>query len=128
MREIKFRAWDKEEEMLLSDISLIDDTWDMLNEFFKYKKDELVFMHYTGLKDNIGKGIYEGDILDGSYTNPLTKEVVKKYYQIVYENGCYNAHAKNHPFGSTVLYFINTKSKVIGNIYENPELLEDADD
>lgn len=142
MREIKFRAWDKENEQMHKEIEdlennpnyiifttndeMADEQPESFGDYLYSTRYEV--MQYTGLKDIKGKDIYEGDILDGSYINPLTKKVVKKYYQVAYENGCYNAYAKNHPFGSTVLYFINTKSEVIGNIYENPELLEHGDD
>lgn len=70
-------------------------------------------MQYTGLKDRNGKEIYEGDILDcGEYHG--IKEVV-------FMNGSYKIRGKMGQmvgFGSWA-----NKTKVIGNIHENPELL-----
>lgn len=82
---------------------------------------------YTGLSDRNGNEIYEGDILDGSWINPMTSELVKKFYEVSYERGRYLAKLiGHHPYGTTMLYFENEKSEVIGTIHENPELLEES--
>lgn len=138
MREIKFRAWDKEEGTMLSDISLLDDTWDMMNEFFKYKKDELHFMQYTGLKDKNGKEIYEGDVLQlvdeiGEHVRVICEfgnrritsfsgteiDVQCFYFKTVKTNWKTNPVANNYK-GMHDLEII----EVIGNIYEHPELVD----
>jgi uncharacterized phage protein (TIGR01671 family) len=84
--------------------------------------DDLIL--FTGLKDKNGKEIYEGDVLDGSWLNPMTNEVVKKFYEVSYERGRYLAKLiGHHPYGTTMLYFENEIAEVIGNKFQNPELL-----
>ena len=81
---------------------------------------------YTGLTDKNGTEIYEGDVLDGSYNLPMTEQLIKKRYVVAKEKGCYIARAKKHPYGSTALSMIHADATIIGNIYENPELLDNA--
>lgn len=79
---------------------------------------------YTGLKDENGKEIYEGDIIKFKETR-IFSEVVKEVY---FDNGevlCKSKTSK-HPlswYGRT-----DRVAEVIGNIYENPELLEEKSD
>ena len=70
-----------------------------------------------------GKEIYEGDILDESYINPMSNQKVLKLYEVVFTNGKFDAKLIGHsPFGDKPLYFLQ-KAKIIGNIWESPELL-----
>lgn len=84
-------------------------------------RNGLVFMQCTGLKDKNGKLIYEGDILRNTLTN--------KYASVAWHNtGAGYVWSKTIPnsylyeFGA--LFRVFGKYEVIGNIYENPELLE----
>jgi uncharacterized phage protein (TIGR01671 family) len=124
-RDIKFRAWDDElKGMLYSSIEQFDDSW-MFRFNKHFETDAPIYMQYTGLTDRNGKEIYEGDILDGSYVNPMSNEIVKKHYEIVFRKAIFYAELiGKHPYGTTFLYFENEKGEVIGNIYSNPELLE----
>ncbi|MEK4355177.1 YopX family protein [Paenibacillus sp. FSL R5-0475] len=80
---------------------------------------------YTGLKDKNGREIYKGDVLDGSWINPMSQEKVIRHYKVTFDKGKYNAELiGHHPYGSTMLYFENENAEVIGTIYENPELIE----
>ena len=118
MREIKFRAWDDYTKTML--------TWEQIKsgcemDFFdliSFKK-----MQYIGLKDKNDKEIYEGDIVK------CAADFIDEIAAVVYEpNGHYPAF-EMEPFPDVECngfsYFMNEGTvEVIGNIYENPELLK----
>lgn len=123
-RKIKFRAWDKEEKKMYyyhplsflddsdgSDIATIqidrDRDW-VDSHFSKSTAKKMVLMQDTELKDKQGKEIYEGDILDG--VDLVEKYIVEDIYDINYDN--------------REMIFDVVESKVIGNIYENSNLLK----
>ena len=116
MREIKFRAWDKTEKVMLH-WDFIED--DMLPTVLSY--GDFIPMQYTGLHDKNGKEIYEGDVV--LYSSEWGNcEVVWKYGGFGLEvNGVGGFTDGFHSF-STVSAG-QKDCEVIGNIYENPELL-----
>jgi uncharacterized phage protein (TIGR01671 family) len=134
MREIKFRAWDKKEKKMYYDVQ---DTYDfMINnggcfeESFKdvLEYDNYVVMQYTNCYDINGKEIYEGDIirLEGVDDREIgsTWEHIGK---IVYKRGAffvcyfdYYADGDEELICDAQVEF----GTVIGNVYENKELLE----
>lgn len=65
MREIKFRAWDKNKMYFLE---LVGNNFMWINE----QPEQGKLMQYTGLKDKNGKEIYFGDILQTSSNDPET--------------------------------------------------------
>lgn len=101
-REIKFRAWDKK-WLFMTYPCTLEDIKNGFEGIFGKNKD---LMQYTGLKDKNGKEIYEGDIVNHKYySTPIV---------ITFKNGCFESGDVN----------ITDKSlEIIGNIYENPELL-----
>jgi len=127
MREIKFRAWDEREKKMYFPAELIQ--YGNVEVGYldgsgcpKGKPD--VLMQYTGLKDKNGKEIYEGDILF-----PGRREVRFGEYGTEVEQGTgfmtYSHDAKEPwkiPF--SFAHRQAEGSKVIGNIYENPELIK----
>lgn len=107
MREIKFRAWDAVKKIWLHfDISQNPEYW-------SGKIKDCPLQQYTGLKDKNGKEIYEGDILGGKNAFGRDVRATVEWGKIGWE-----AHEDNE---------LNLQWKeweVIGNIYENPELLK----
>ena len=128
MREIKFRAWVKDRkaifEVILIDYVrkkvtyIVERTGHLLN--IRHDKfNDVELMQYTGLKDKDNKEIYEGDILFESFG--------EKYYKVVFENGSFKAEFKGdfEEYSFDLIDVVAQGCEVVGNIYENPELMED---
>ncbi len=138
-REIKFRVWDKRETKGMSTQNMLYNaqSHDLWQDFVDYPGYEL--MQYTGLNDINGKEIYEGDILinkttDEEYCSPAVV-VWSKYEEIGFSLAYkYKDEIKEHL--NILKHSINNINliqefrlvrygtyQVIGNIFENPELL-----
>jgi uncharacterized phage protein (TIGR01671 family) len=135
MREIKFRAWDKKNKrmttegfhhsrlsMCLRGNLFYKDNYDN-TELRQYVQDNFILMQYTGLKDKIGKEIYEGDILK------LYIDEVDEYSiaEVFFNDCCFNLIDRtdlidNEPF--EIGLNITNEIEVIGNVHENPGLLK----
>ena len=131
MREIKFRVWHadyKKMELPEKQLSQDIDYWDgvkgsVLGIINQYLKDsDKVFMEYIGRNDKNGKDIYEGDILicQALFSSKSFKK--KEHRAVVtYQLGSFIPKSIGETY---VLNFDNCE--VIGNIYENPELLKQS--
>jgi uncharacterized phage protein (TIGR01671 family) len=127
MREIKFRAWvinprnniygSPSVAKNLMFYNIIELTKDSLEQELPFAIcDDIKFMQYTGLKDMNGKEIYEGDILK-------TKDLYQRYFVVEYSTRGFELYDNKNgvvhdPHNTWEDY------EVIGNIYENPELLK----
>jgi len=122
MREIKFRAWDKDEKKMR--IFHVDNAIETGWHYHYLLEDESVkLQQYTGLKDKNGKEIYEGDIVEYK-ENWLESEsgIDERFiHEVSWEVESFVL--KNHGLLSE-LRDLKNKIKVIGNIYENKDLLK----
>ncbi len=138
MREIKFRAWDKDCEMMFYSDKTYDD------HFYEFCGGKLFcisiiengysgslydppspsceeldnIMQFTGLYDKNGKGVWEGDIVErwGEYW--------KEKSVVTYGDGYYIPLVRAEYGHNCIDTYDPDDFEVIGNIYENPELLE----
>ena len=126
MREIKFRVWHKVKK-IISEVFGID----ILHKeiFFSNGDVEscgfadlkyMELMQYTGLKDKNNKEIYEGDIVFESFG--------ERYYKVVFENGSFRAEFNGdfEEYSFDLIDVVAQNCEVVGNIYENPELIEEV--
>ena len=121
MRDIKFRAFHKETKEMYGirriDFSVNEVVVDKLLKEWGYpcvNMQKIEIMQYTGRKDSEGKEIYEGDILQNEHHFK---------YQVVFKGDCWRCEPlKRNGFKNR---FIGSDLKIIGNIYENKDLLED---
>ena len=141
MREIKFRAWDTVSKKIYS-VELIDFFEGRIELMCDGLRDRVNegqarCMQYTGLKDKNGKEIYGGDIIKiilEDYRHPISNLEGDDVYPPEVENICeiryrnsrgFVALVRNKPYRGKVLNLKDGCDEVIGNIYENPELLKD---
>ena len=118
MKEIKFRVWDKaQNKMYLWEnfrMKVNNGGWEIIpNDNQPTKRDRFEIMQYTGLNDKNGKEIYEGDIVKTDHfqeSNIIIWGFHSDHSSYMYQLG-WN-------LWEDVIY------EVLGNIYENPELIK----
>ena len=122
-RVIKFRAWIKSLKTMSDVRSLSFARWgkggadmvltSLISDGGSARKiDDAVLMQNTGLSDKNDKEIYEGDILKGAYNDHL--------YVVEFKHGEFICEKGIHILGRSLW----DKTEIVGNIYENPGLLQ----
>lgn len=131
MNRFRLRVWDKDEILMHPVAQLIiheNYLCVAVEDFFQHRPlgDDLTLMQCTGLRDSEGKLIWEGDIVE--YVDEVREEQVKAIGYITWCGaGLSVEEQKEDTFYCKYegeQYFNWNELKVIGNIYENPELLE----
>jgi uncharacterized phage protein (TIGR01671 family) len=125
MRTYEFRAWDFDKKLYLEDFfispsgRLVDD--DFYGPIVFYNTEEIVLMQFTGLLDKNGVKIFEGDVVETNSIDGILKWVYK------FSDSCcvigFSPESINHQF-SSIHNSVRKEGVVIGNIFQNPELIE----
>lgn len=147
----KFRVWHKELERLMSvqimwldegEVSELELNDSLMNESIPVYRDDVILMQSTGLFDVNGKEIFEGDVLTflDDDNNPIYENAVVKFGQhtnvdTIFERkpvyiGVYVEVQKGTATFDVVRMYNDYEGRltIIGNIYENPELVEVLND
>ena len=128
MREIKFRAWDKKAKKMSEPFNLIKEEeilgLDRINLYFY----DCELMQYIGLKDESNREIYEGDVLEFRWFVFREKKRIVgfvEYKEPEFGVRIISPRDIKHKLRSLVAPVLNqVQFKIIGNIYENSELLK----
>lgn len=127
---IKFRAWDRTRNemnyrVMVGNCDTDDENYTCPTIWIEERKKWLHFDDYgsimqsTGLHDKNGKEIFEGDILHHQIQTKYT--FIVKYDE---DNACWYGDGLSRTYRINLVKHFMQYYKVIGNIYENPELLE----
>ena len=134
-REIEFRAWlkDKKRMVAVVDLKFLTDHYGNEKEIVYWDEninsanyayfDEIELMQYTGLKDKNGTKIFEGDIVKRSYTLWTSKgeKQINETTFVEFDNEDLRFVFIGFDYDLSIR---TERIEVIGNIYENKELLE----
>ena len=121
MRTLKFRAWNRDEMEYIEDMYWFEENYYHSTDY----NGGDILMQFTGLHDKNGIPIYEGDIID----------ILLRFYDcesfemavIEFRSGAFWFDAKQVGYVDCNWHHYNESDRqVIGNIYENPELLKES--
>jgi uncharacterized phage protein (TIGR01671 family) len=131
-RELKFRALDRNDGKVkkVGQIDFLVELVQFIGESGWVDFNNVELMQYTGLKDKNGKEIYEGDVIPYHFNKKTVSTVKYGEYHNPFDSDNHGGHVgfylewneENSLLRVDLGYWIKV-SEVIGNIYENPELL-----
>ena len=121
MREIKFRLWCNNKKEWEKDAWHLTPNGRIVDTYrqIEMRKETHFLNQYTGLLDKNGVEIYESDII---------KTDNGSLFEVVFRDGAFNAKIlnKNKVMCNVAVMVRNKDMRVVGNIYQNPELLENT--
>ncbi len=148
MREIKLRVWDNFRKKFAKQITTFKfdrcgninlvvylDRANKTKEITEQEKiytNDFKLMQYTGLKDKNGRDIYEGDIISikADYLSEFNSESILPCEIVAFEDGAFGTYDKKRTLFVSFKEMIDKSDgiefEIIGNVFENPELLESA--
>jgi uncharacterized phage protein (TIGR01671 family) len=119
MRQYKFRVWEPEEHLMM----YCDEHYPIT---FPLEDEDTKVMQFTGLSDKDGEDIYEDDVLEIDYGDEdicmIKGRVIFKYCSWIYEP------LESPRDWENLQEFNWNEIKCIGNVYQNPEFLEEMTD
>ena len=121
-REIKFRVWSEKNKKMLEIQKHSFKIGKSMPYGYNIAYDFGELMQYTGLKDENGKEIYEGDILSIKIYS-RDKIIVQCKALVEFKDGCFGVIWGYDKSFLSLKSFFNTKFEVVGNKCENPEIL-----
>lgn len=123
----KFRAWDKISDKMFP-VMMIDfgQSYVMIEEinglWCERDFDDIELMQYTGLHDVHGKEVFEGDIVKIPEDYDKFGRNAGEILKVAFDSGCFRLKRPNSK-GRGFYFEDDNTVEIIGNIYENPELL-----
>jgi uncharacterized phage protein (TIGR01671 family) len=134
MRNFRFRAWDAEKKvMVITGFHIIGETtaFDLLNQYSIKDFDNLVISQATGVNDKNGKEIYEFDIVKFNPCGAADERYGTRIGVIQWNNNSalfaavvYDSFQAQTVRGEESLFKASERFIVLGNVFENPKLVE----
>lgn len=121
MRKIKFRAWDRVRKKWLTRfyVGMSSDVYDVIFGGWR-KLDDINLIQFTGIKDKNDKEVYEGDIIKAC----IYGDEEPQKLDVEFRNGAFIIDYEDSEYDCiNVGEFVGT-IEIIGNIYENQELMD----
>src|SRR5882762_3646451 len=126
MNRFKFRCWDIFTEKFLDNFFISNDgkiRYGSVSDELQLEKKGYIIMQWIGLEDRYGKNVYENDII--KYPDYYDGDIFKKSGLAVVKYDEVSFYAIDNNLGMHSLWdIIINNGEIIGNIFENPELME----
>lgn len=129
----KFRAYFNKYKRMIYGVGLVNEN-SILVDFngegnceYMFLTNDIKLMQYTGLKDKNGNDIYEGDVCRWTDPEPFDGEILSDVFIVRYSDEFLKWIGENNNSYDDLYDFTDDgQMELIGNIYENPELLDEV--